>query len=242
MYHDDQKMAQYHSENNSIQKKNLNFDRSSHGFEMDLRKRGSFLAIWINKKSKKILSIIIASVFMFLGISVYAEEVLNIKKIEGRDLLSQKYVKVSVENKKALVVVFLSAKCPCSNSHNEELKSLMSLHKNMSFIFVHSNMDEKKEMSVPYFQNAQLGAPVIDDDNAELADLLKALKTPHAFVFSPAGSLLYKGGVSSSNDCATADRKLLREALDDIQAGVQVRTPNGRALGCVISRGKKTNF
>jgi hypothetical protein len=138
-----------------------------------------------------------------------------------------------------LVVVFLSAKCPCSNSHNNELRNVAETYKEFNFVAVHSNVDEGKELSKPYFEKAAFPFPVIEDEKTKLADELRAFKTPHAFVFGQNGELMYQGGVSSSRDCEKADNKFLREALEYLQAGRSVRTPEGRTLGCAISRGEK---
>lgn len=164
----------------------------------------------------------------------------QIEFIAGKDLISGSQVQLATKDKKGIVVVFLSAKCPCSNSHNIELKDLAQTYKEFGFVAIHSNLDEGKELSRLYFEDAAFPFPVIADEGAKIADQLKALKTPHAYIFANSGALLYQGGVSNSKDCAKADRKFLREALNDIQHGIAVRTPEGRTLGCVISRGGKS--
>lgn len=160
------------------------------------------------------------------------------KSIGGFDLFTEKKVEVQT-GKKGLVIVFLSAKCPCSNSHVTEIKELSKKYTEFSFVAVHSNSDENKDLSKPYFTKADFLFPVIEDKNTELADQFQAFKTPHAFVFLPSGELVYQGGVSNSRDCEKSDRKYLREALGDIQSGQSVKTTEGRTLGCSIFRGKK---
>lgn len=181
----------------------------------------------------KILSLVL-SLFLACPVAMAAPSA----TLNGTELLSDKVISVSPQSAGS-VVVFLSAVCPCSNSHIEEIKSLAKAHPEMSFVAVHSNLEEGLEESRAYFQKAQLGFPVIQDKNTVIADEFKALKTPHAFVISKDGKLLYQGGVSSSRDIARADRKFLREALEDIQQNKTVRTPEGRTLGCAISRGEK---
>lgn len=138
---------------------------------------------------------------------------------------------------KGLAIVFLSAKCPCSNSHLGELKALAKDYPEFSFAGVHANADEPVELARKYFNDAALPFAVIEDAGQKLAEQFRALKTPHAFVVGPKGDLLYKGGVSSSSDFARAEHKYLREALEDLQQGRAVRTPSARTLGCVIARG-----
>ncbi len=174
----------------------------------------------------------------FFSTSAFATA--QLAEVKGSDLLaSAATVTVSADSKKALVVVFLSAKCPCSNSHLQELKALKKDYPEFSFVAIHSNVDEGSDLSVPYFKKAELPFPILQDLNSELADRYQAAKTPHAFVIRPSGEVAYQGGVSSSKHFDEADRKYLREALEDIQNGRAVKTQKGRALGCVISRGEK---
>ncbi len=168
----------------------------------------------------------------------------QIKSLTGQNLMTAEKITaekitVSAEGKKGLVVVFLSVKCPCSNSHVAEFKDLSVKFPEFSYVAIHSNTDEGKELSRPYFEKVAFSFPVIEDKNSELADLFHAIKTPHSFILRPDGNIAYQGGVSNSHDCSKSDRKYLREALEDIQTGKPVRTPEGRTLGCSISRGEK---
>lgn len=157
--------------------------------------------------------------------------------LQGEDLVTGKKILVSAEKKKPMIVVFMSSTCPCSNSHVDELKDL---HKTFSdkfnFVVIHSNADEPKIESKPYFDKAQFSFPVIEDSQSKVADQFKAQKTPHAFIVLADGHLAYAGGMTDSHDCNRAEKKYLREALIDLAAGRPVRISEARALGCMISR------
>jgi len=175
-------------------------------------------------------------ILFLLGTSITTAAVPT-TRVQGINLLTHETLTISSEGAQGLVVVFLSARCPCSKSHNDELQDLAKLHPRFRFVAVHSNVDESPELSRAYFEKQSFSFPVLQDEDAKLADRLRALKTPHAFLFGPQGDVLYQGGVSSSKDCTKADRKYLREALADLEAGRAVGTPEGRTLGCAISRG-----
>lgn len=142
------------------------------------------------------------------------------------------------QEKIASVVVFLSARCPCSNSHIEELKSLALNYSNIQFIAVHSNQNESLEEAKIYFKKQNLKFPVLEDKGALIADEFKAFKTPHAFVVNSQGQILYKGGVSSSSHFSDDVKKYLREVLEDVSHGKEPRYTDTRSLGCVILREK----
>jgi peroxiredoxin len=165
-----------------------------------------------------------------------------IKSISGQNLLTSEKIELQTEGQKGLVVVFVSARCPCSNSHVQELNKLSQEFKDFKFVAIHSNVDEPLDESKTYFKNVSFSFPVIQDQKAELANQFQAFKTPHAFILTPDGNFAYQGGVSNSHDFAKAKKIFLREALSDLKIGQKVRTPEGRTLGCVISRGEKNVF
>ncbi|MBL7542437.1 MAG: redoxin family protein [Bdellovibrionaceae bacterium] len=176
-------------------------------------------------------------VMLMIG-AIRAFSAVDLGKVSGFDLVSGQVVTKNSQGKKALVIIFLSSVCPCSNSHVSELKSLSQEYPEFSFVAMHSNSEEDEDDAKKYFTSLDLNFPVIQDKNAEFADLYKALKTPHVFVVSPEGKVIYQGGVSNSRQLAQADRKYLREALGEINNGKPVSSPKTRTLGCVISRGE----
>ncbi len=156
----------------------------------------------------------------------------------GVDLRSGKELSLIREDSKfkATVIVFVSSKCPCSMSHIVELKSLQSDFPEFRFIGINSNGDETTEAARTYFEAQELRFPILRDLKFQIADEFKAVKTPHAFILDNAGKRLFQGGVSNSAMFSRADRKYLREALEDLKGDVAVRTPLARALGCAITR------
>lgn len=162
--------------------------------------------------------------------------------ISGKGILSERAETVDAEGKKGLVAVFLSAKCPCSNSHVASLKELAKAHPDFAFVGIHANGDEGKETSQSYFRAASLRFPVLQDTGGKLAEKFRALKTPHAFLLSPAGEVLYKGGVSNSSEYANASEHFLEDAIKAVAEGKPVAKATGRTLGCVINRGGKDDW
>lgn len=187
--------------------------------------------------------------FIFIAclLSIYARaETLSLPAtFEGENLLSSQKIQVSrvAENKKGLVLIFMSTKCPCSNSHVSLLKKLAEQHKDFRFVVIHSNPEEPKAEAQTYFKSFAPNIEVIQDEKTKLADLFRAYKTPHSFVFNKTGEVVYRGGVTSSAHAPAADREYLTEVLQDLADGKPARLSEGRTLGCVISReGEKNVF
>ncbi len=166
---------------------------------------------------------------------VFNSAVFAAPHLAGTELLTGKPVDIQ-SGEKGLAIVFLSAKCPCSMSHVPELIEVAKGNKNFQFVAVHSNMDESAETSRAYFDGLKLPFPVLTDPQAKIADDYKALKTPHVFVILKDGTTAFQGGMSDSKDCAESDRKYLRDAFEDLNAGRKLRVVNARTLGCTISR------
>ena len=153
----------------------------------------------------------------------------------GLDLRNDQRVEVR-PGAKGTVAIFMSAKCPCSNSHVKLVQDLAREFKEFAFVLVHANADEAVSSARTYFRALDFTFPVLQDERTELANRWRANKTPHAFVIAPGGTVLYKGGVTASNRAEPSSQQFLRNALEDVTHGVVVRVSEGRTVGCVISR------
>lgn len=177
--------------------------------------------------------LIFTLILMMSQISMGADKITS---LSGMDVLNSETKTLSTANRKATVIVFLSAKCPCSASHESLLKDLAQQYKDFQFVGIHSNSDETFEETQKHFREANLLFPVIQDSRSQWANKLGALKTPHAFVLNPAGEMIYHGGVTDSHVGPSAKKQFLKEVLEDLQAGKPSRHKEGRALGCYIQR------
>lgn len=157
---------------------------------------------------------------------------------KGLDVLKNHDVALSFPTKeRATVLVFLSATCPCSASHEGVLSKLQEQYSDIPFYGIHSNADEDLATTRAHFEEAKLPFPVLQDNQTLLADKLGALKTPHVFVLDKNGQTIYHGGVTNSHVGPSADKNYLKEVLEDVSQNKPPRHKEGRALGCYIQRG-----
>jgi peroxiredoxin len=160
-------------------------------------------------------------------------------RVSGPDVVTGKPLDTDLSvASKGTVIAFLSAKCPCSASHETVLGELASEYsgKGFRFVGVHSNADESADFAKAHFERSKLVFPVIEDSGAKIADQLGALKTPHVFVINSRREVVYQGGVDDSHVATEAKSHYLRDALGALSQG---RTPSPtrvRALGCIIKR------
>lgn len=156
--------------------------------------------------------------------------------LEGINIVTEKTTVIDWQEKKATALVFISSLCPCSNAHIEHLKTLAQKFPDINFVGIHSNADEVAKDSKEYFAQQNLPFPVLRDEKSTWANRLKAYRTPHAFVISPAGAVIYQGGVTSSAEAKKAEHFYLQETLERLLAGKKIETNKTRVIGCEIAR------
>jgi Redoxin len=146
--------------------------------------------------------------------------------------------KVDAVGKKGVAVVFLSARCPCSESHEDPLAKLAQSHPDINFVGIHSNSDESESEARAHFSKVfpALPFPVLQDEGGKWVDRFAANKTPHVFLLDPQGTLVYQGGVDDTHKAKNATKHYLRAALDAMVSGKQPEVTEAKAVGCFIKR------
>lgn len=156
---------------------------------------------------------------------------------QSKDVLTNKPVTFPSAKAKATVVVFMSATCPCSESHEKVVSELSQKYSKdgFEFIAVHSNQNENNETTQKHFKESALGISVVADPGAKIANELKALKTPHVYIIQN-NKIVYEGGVDDSADSAESKTPYLANALAELKENKPITMAKTRALGCQIKR------
>ena len=81
--------------------------------------------------------------------------------------------------------------------------------------------------------------PYVVDSNHAMADVFGATKTPHIYLFSADGILVYRGVIddNSGNEKEVKHHYLIN-ALNELGSGKDLSTKESKALGCSIKRTK----
>jgi thiol-disulfide isomerase/thioredoxin len=154
---------------------------------------------------------------------------------------------------KGVVFLFVGVDCPISNAYAPEINRICQAYGKadtgekdggkkegaFDFYFVHADADLAPADAKKHAADYGYGCPVLMDSKKELAASLGAKVTPEAFVVSIDGSLLYHGRIDDRYVAYGKSRveptvRDLRVALDDIEAGKPVATPETKAIGCPI--------
>lgn len=76
--------------------------------------------------------------------------------------------------------------------------------------------------------------PYLHDESQEAARAFGALKTPDVFLFDADLTLRYRGAPDADYDDPAQDAAWLREALEAVLAGDEVKRPETEPVGCTI--------
>lgn len=139
---------------------------------------------------------------------------------------------------KGVVLIFVSTRCPVSNDYNERMTSLAADYqpKGFQFLGVNANKAEDKSEMASHAAKHSWNFPVLKDDKNAIADRFGATVTPEVFLIDSAGVLRYHGRIDDSQDPSGIKNRDLREALDAILSGKEIKTTEAKAFGCSIKR------
>ena len=173
----------------------------------------------------------------FLG-SLTAGQLLAAEKISLPSLIAYPVAKELnfSSHSKNKVLVFLNRTCPCTQQNIPYINKLTSEFPDIEFIGVHSKSGSSKEEINEVIEKYKPQFPVIDDSKLEIANILKANRTPQVFILSKDNVVLYNGGVTDRTNPNQAKKFYLKNALSDLAANKVINEKVTRSLGCVIVR------
>lgn len=140
---------------------------------------------------------------------------------------------------KAVVVMFISTKCPYSNAYNVRLKNMADEYakKGVLFVGINSNNSEPENEVKAHAKKHGWGFTVVKDPGNKVADLYDAKRTPEVFVVDAAGKVRYHGRIDENyEDASKVTSPDLKNALDALLAGQPVAKAETKAFGCTIKR------
>lgn len=197
-----------------------------------------------------LVALIIASVFGGIGIGFAKDKAEKVEldtivkdfTLKDTDGTSHTLYELSKE-KPATVVLFLATQCPIATDYAERIVALVKAYdgKNVQFIGINSNKQEKIEEISEYSEKHGFKFHVLKDTENKIADYFGARRTPEVFLLDAERVLRYAGAIDNSPKEPT--KHYLREALDLVIARKDIpkSSKKTRAVGCTIKRVRKTN-
>ena len=141
----------------------------------------------------------------------------------------------------ALVVIFSSNRCPTAKAYAARLRALQAEYgpRGVQVILLNSNAphlypDESLEKMVERATEDGYTFPYLVDEGQRVARAWGPTCTFHAFLLDRSRTLRYEGRVDNARLADRVTSHDLRNALDDVLAGREVRLPQTRAFGCAL--------
>ena len=148
---------------------------------------------------------------------------------------------------KHVVLEWTNPGCPFVVKHyggNMQALQAEFTAKGVVWLSVNSTVKESRDYLAP----AQLMAwkaekkasasAVLMDESGRIGQLYSAKTTPHMYIVSPQGVLVYAGAIDSVPSARADDIKLatnyIRQGLNEAMNGKDITTPTTRAYGCFI--------
>ena len=147
----------------------------------------------------------------------------------------------SLENSKAVVVIFTNSNCPYDKLYEKRLGSLIASYqpKNVKFVLINPNskIDNPAEMAEKV-RNLRWNVPYLIDNDHDVATMFDVQKTPEAFVLQADGRdfvVKYQGAIDDNPQVASdVSQRYLRKALDAVLKNQPVLINSTHPTGCMI--------
>lgn len=147
----------------------------------------------------------------------------------------------SFSDKKLLVVIFSCNHCPYVMDYEDRMISIQRdfESKGVQLVAINSNderayPEDSLAKMVIRAKEKGFNFPYLRDQEQTTVERYGAVCTPHVFVFDNQRKLRYRGRIDDSRDPLKVKSHDLRNALDDMIAGLSVRVPDTRPFGCSI--------
>ena len=160
----------------------------------------------------------------------------NLENVDGK-----RYSLSTFDDKQIVVLVFLANRCPTARVYTDRLKSIQADYGPKGIQLVGINSDNQYFFSLEALpkmteiaKERELNFPYLKDADQSLAKKYGALVTLHAFVLDKERRLRYRGRIDDSRDPSNVTTSDLRNAIDDLLEGREVRVPETRPFACSI--------
>jgi len=161
----------------------------------------------------------------------------NLHGVDGK-----KYSSSDFHDKNILVIVFSCNHCPYVQAYEDRMIALQRDYaaKGVQLVAINSNEiknypEDNFDEMVKRAKKKGLNFPYLRDDDQSVAETFGATHTPQFFVFNRQRKLSYAGKMDDNwQNPQAVKENYLRDALDALLAGQEVKVPETYSIGCTI--------
>jgi len=154
-----------------------------------------------------------------------------------------KTIKLSDYKGKIVVLEWFNFECPYVMGHYGQKKTMVELankykDKDVVWLAVNSTSYITVEGNKEFAAQHKLPYPILDDRAGVVGHAYGAQTTPHIFIISPRGNIVYNGAIDNAPLGKTAEGEAyvnyIDKALAELTAGKPVTTANTKPYGCTV--------
>lgn len=164
----------------------------------------------------------------------------RVKDVSGKELSLRE-----AKNTNGLLVMFSCNTCPYVIRNQSRTNNICTFAQsnNIGVVLLNSNEGDRQgsnslEEMQSYARDQEYKWYYAVDSKSVLADAFGADRTPECFLFDRGGKLVYHGAIDDSpGDPGKVKRHHLKEAMNEMMEGGEVKVKETRSVGCSINRG-----
>jgi peroxiredoxin len=154
-----------------------------------------------------------------------------------------KTVSLSDYRGKIVVLEWLNFECPFVRYHYGPAKTMIKLaekykDKNVVWLAINSTSHTTPEANKEFAEAQKLPYPILDDRSGRVGHAYVAMTTPHMFVISTRGNIVYEGAIDNAPMGKTPEGQELvnyvDKALAELTGGKAVSTTKTKPYGCSV--------
>ncbi|MHC4657825.1 MAG: redoxin domain-containing protein [Planctomycetota bacterium] len=154
-----------------------------------------------------------------------------------------KEVSLSDYKGKIVVLEWFNDECPFVKYHYEKVDTMVALAnkykgKNVVWLAVNSTNHTTVKQNKDWAAKHKLPYPILDDRPGRVGRAYGATNTPHMYIISTEGNIVYEGAIDNSPNGKTPDgEKMINyvdKALAELTAGKAVSTAKTKPYGCSV--------
>jgi len=157
-----------------------------------------------------------------------------------------KEIRLSDYRGKIVVLEWLNFECPYSRYHYETTTTMVGLAnkykrlklkgRSVVWLVINSTSHTTPGANKEFTRKYKLPFPILDDRSGKVGHAYGATNTPHMYIISPRGNILYEGAIDNSPLGRKKEGVInyVDKALAELTTGKAVSTPNTKPYGCSV--------
>ena len=152
-----------------------------------------------------------------------------------------KTIRLSDYRGKIVVLEWFNFECPFSIYHYKTVKTMANLAKkykrrNVVWLVINSTSHTTPQANKEFAEKYKLAYPILDDRSGRVGRAYGARTTPHMYIISPRGRIVYEGAIDNAPLGKAKDGVInyVDKALAELTARKAVSTTKTKPYGCTV--------